>query len=158
MINPATLSEAIADRLRSIPELVAELGGDASRIQSYETDFPRSITSIELIRSLPSLSVTVVWDGTDPTTASRMAVWSHRFLVIIKSQENNYADIVTIIANGTPTDSSADGLRFIRTPIHPNCDPIGPFSSQRKQLFIDDRASMDFFELSFSLAERGREA
>lgn len=158
MIAPATLSAAVTAKLQAIPELVTLLGGDASLVGCYETDYPDYNTSVELLNKLPSPSVTVMWGGTDAGNSKRAEVWQHSILVLIKSTENNYSDYIVAIANGTPSSSSDDGLRFIRTTIHPNCDPCGPFSAIRRQLYINERTAVDFFELSLTLAERGREA
>lgn len=154
MISPATLASAIVSKLQAIPELLSLLRDDESLISSYEDDYPGSVTFIEIVLKQPNPSVVVLWNGTSTGNYKRGEAWTHRFSLLCKTQ-NAYAALWMAIADGTPSSSLDDGQPFRRTSVHSSCDIIGGLSCDRRQLFISEFSSIDYFEISFTLAERG---
>ena len=154
MLNPSTLVDSIVAKLQSIPEVVTELGELATNIQSYESEYPSSLTITEAVHNQPNPSIIVVWNGSGPGESKRGDAWVHRLSLLCKTQ-NKYADLFTVISNGIPGASTDDGLNFRRTSIHTSCDPISTLTADRRQLFVNDYSAIDYLEISFTLIERG---
>jgi len=66
MINPAELVDALVEKLRAIPELVAEMEGDPQRIYAYHDLYPKRVSLPLAIYEMPVPSILVAWQGTTP--------------------------------------------------------------------------------------------
>ncbi len=157
MINPGTLVDAIVAKLRAIPELVAELGGEASRIRAYHYRYPQQASLARAIYEMESPSILVVWRGTDPGMVGRSEVWKHRFSLYLRSREVGEAEPVTagyyrlveLLTNGVP--AGGDGQRMLYTVIDPSCYPM----DVPRLVAAADLEGVDYFEVEFSLTEIG---
>jgi hypothetical protein len=155
MTNPSDLVDNIVAALRAIPGAVSELGSDASRIAGYEDLFPGSLTISESINNMPNPSILVVYNGTATADYKKGSVWEHKFSLILKTK-NAYTDLVAAIINGVPTGGIYGGtLKFRLITLHSSCDPINELSADRRQLFLSEYSSIDYWEVSFVLYERG---
>ena len=54
MINPAELVDNLIALLRDIPELVAEMEGDAQRIFAYHDQYPKRSSLAAAIHEMPA--------------------------------------------------------------------------------------------------------
>jgi len=154
MINPNSGTDAIVAALQSITTVVSELGNDSARIVGYEDAFPGVLTITEAINNLPNPSVLVVYNGTGIGDYKKGEVWAHRYSLILKTK-NVYADLITAIINGVPVGALYHGLPFRRSTLLSSCDPIEDITSDRRQLFLSEYSSIDYWEMSFTLVERG---
>lgn len=151
MRNSGDLITAIVTKLKAITGVITEMGGDNSRIFAYEDEFPTSLNLQKAIYEMPDPAIMVIWNGTGPTGA-RYEVWAHRFSLALKAA-NKFSALCAAISNGVPT--GGDGLNFRRTTIHSDCDPIGAMNFDRRFLVVTETSTLDYFEASFSLMERG---
>jgi hypothetical protein len=151
MVDPATLISALVTKLRLIPGVVTEMDGDATAVAAYEDTFPSATSLQNAIATMPSPGILVVWNGSGPAASGRGERWTHRFSLILRAR-NKYTTLYSAIMNGVPTGGT---LKFPLVTLDAGCSPINTATCDRRSLFIDERTSLDFFELQFSLAERG---
>ena len=151
MTDLAILAAAIVAKLQAIPGVVTELSGDAGRVFAYEDEYPTSLNLQRAIYEMPDPAVMVVWNGTGPT-GQRYEVWAHRFSLMLKAA-NKFTALCAAISNGIP--AGGDGLNFRRTTIDTSCDPIGSMNFDRRFLLVTEQSTLDYFEATFTLMERG---
>lgn len=160
MLNPGTLVNSIVTILRDIPELVVEVGGDASRIYGYYGQFPTEPSLARALWAMQRPAVMVAYQGFNPGRRGG-EVWKHSFSIYLRLRETSQADppeahykALWLLVNGVP--ASAGGLRLLNAVIHADCDPMDVPSAQRQTMVIDDAgSSIDYFEFSFTLTEKG---
>lgn len=160
MLNPGTLVSSVVAALRDIPELIAEMGGEANRIYSFYGQFPTEASLARAIWTMPRPAVMVAYDGFGPGRRGG-EVWKHRMSIYLRLRETAPDDspeahyrALWLLVNGVPT--SGDGLRMLYATIHPDCDPMDVPSARRQTLVIDDAGTtMDYFEFAMTLTEKG---
>jgi hypothetical protein len=162
MVNTDTLVDSWTATLRQIPELVTALGGE-DRIVGYKDSFPKqSNLRTAIVQQQPG-SILIVFMGTDKVRfSSGGGAWSfrHRFSFFVRAplsrdRSVSYAEIWNQFVNGVPSGTT---LKLLNTEIHLECDPMdreGP-TSQRNQLVVSlDGETLDYFEFSATLIEKG---
>ncbi len=157
MINPAEIADSLVALLRDIPDLVAEMNGEAERIFAYHDQYPKKVSLALAIYQMPAPSVMVVWQGTQPGTFGGNETWKHQFSLLLRARETYEGDPPTayyrlfrVITKGVPTSL---GQPMLNATVHPSCHPMDVPSIQRQT----DQEGLDYFEVSVSFTEIGDE-
>ncbi|MGQ9686626.1 MAG: hypothetical protein ACUVT2_10030 [Thiobacillaceae bacterium] len=154
MVNPAELVEALVARLRAIPELVAEMDGDAERIYAYHDHYPKRISLSSAVYEAPHPSILVAWQRTSPGFFGRHEVWKHDFALYLRARETSevpptaYYRLWELIVNGVP---EGDSVRLLNATIHPACYPMDVPTCAR----LTDEQGVEHFVVNLSLRELG---
>ena len=154
MLNPGELVEALVAKLRAIPELVAEMEGDAARIYAYHDAYPRKVSLLSAVYEAPHPSILVAWQRTSPGLLGRNEVWKHDFILYLRAREapegpdSSYYRLFTLIVNGVP---EGDSLRLLNAEVHPACYPMDVPTCGR----VTDEQGVDHFVVNLSLREIG---
>ena len=108
MTNPAETVEALVAKLRAIPELVAEMEGDAARIYAYHDAHPRNVSLLSAVYEAPHPSIVVAWQRTSPGQFGRNEVWKHDLILYLRAREapeapdSSYCRLFMLMVNGVP--------------------------------------------------------
>lgn len=157
MLNPDDLVAAWITALQSVPDLASALGGEnGAGVAGYIDAFPQSNNLVRAIKEQAPGSLLVIYMGTTKTRVGTAIQFSHRFTFVVRAPEGgSYGAIFNAFVNGKPDGSD---LPLLHYDIHPSCYPMDfdlP-SSQRNSLLVSvDGATLDYFEFSASLVERG---
>jgi hypothetical protein len=156
MINPSEIAINLVDLLRSIPELVAEMG-DAERIFAYHDRYPQNISLSLAIYRMPAPSIMVAWQGSGIGSFGIAGAWKHRFSIYVRAGENleddpptGYYRLARLILKGVPTGSPQP---LLYTMVHPSCHAMEPGDFARQT----DAEGVDYFELPVTFTEMGDE-
>ncbi len=157
MVNPSEIVEALVAKLRDIPDLVTEVGGDAQRIYAYHDRYPDNVSLDAAKYQMTGPAVMVAWTGTRLGSRGDFTAWKHEFSISLraKKETNNppdgYYKLYRLITKGVPVNG--DGQPLIYTTVHESCDPLddGIPPIQRQT----DAAGVDYFEISLSFTEIG---
>jgi hypothetical protein len=155
VINPAELVDALVAKLRAIPELVAEMEGDAERIRAYHDLYPKRVSLALAIYEMPAPAILVAWQGTTPGSFGAGEAWKHNLSLYLRARETFEGDPPTAyyrlfdrIVNGVPTGSA---FKMLYTTIHPACHPMDLPSIER----ATDEQGTDYFQVTVSFTEMG---
>src|ERR1039458_1948710 len=108
MIDPSELITNLIGTLRDIPDLVIEMGGDAERIYPYHDSYPKNVSLVHAIHSMPAPGLMVVWQGTQPGSFGGVDVWKHQITLFLRAKEETtvgtaYYVLFRLIIKGVPT-------------------------------------------------------
>lgn len=153
MIDPSGLVNNLVAMLCDIPELVAEMGGEASRIYAYHDSYPKNISLAHAIHNMPAPAIMAVWQGTQPGTFGGVDVWKHQVTLFLRAKDETtvgtaYYRLFRLITKGVPT---AAGVAMINATVHPCCYPMDLPTIQRQT----DSEGLDYFEVPLSFTEIG---
>jgi hypothetical protein len=151
MIDASVLVSNLVALLRDIPELVAALGS-ADRIQEYRDRFPDAVSLPYAIHQMPTSSILVAWQGTQPGTLDGVDVWRHQIGIYVRSGEvaapTAYPALFRLITKGVPTSV---GIQLSNATVHPSCYPMDLPTIQRAA----DAEGLDYFEVTTTFTEMG---
>lgn len=155
MVRPDILLNAIADKLRLIPELAN------IPIYTYDESYPYQSDIALAIWKLKAPSLLVVWRGSSPGSKARIEVWRHSYSVIIRSNEDSetaanpasYFEIWAAISNGKPADGT--GCSFRGSSVHESVFAMETPSIVRQTLYVTAETRLDYHEVQIVLTERG---
>jgi len=157
MIDTSELVDSLVALLRDIPELVAEMGGDASRIYAYHDQYPKRSSLALAIHQMPAPSIMATWQGTVPGSFGGSDVWKHQVTLYLRSRETldgdpptAYYKLFRLVTKGVP---AAAGAPMLNVTVHPSCYPMDVPSIQRST----DAEGLDYFEVQISFVEAGDE-
>lgn len=156
MIDSSVLIDNLVVMLRDIPELVTEMGGDATRIYAYHDQYPKKPSLAYAIHQMPAPSIMVAWQGTIPGSFGLCEVWKHQIALYLRARETQdidppaYYRLFRLITRGVPT---AGGQPMINATVLPSCNPMDVPSIQRQT----DAEALDYFEVSMAFTEIGDE-
>lgn len=157
MVDANELLDALRDKLRSIPALLAQMALE-ERIAVYRDYYPGAVNLLQAINLMPAPGMLIVYDG-NTRAMGRRELWQHNFRIAIRCQNQNpddggYGAIITALANGVPEGSP---VAMFFSEIHPACYAMGGFDSRRQQILIDGftMTVLEYFELTFNLKEKG---
>ena len=132
MLNPAPITDAIAEVLQSIPELAAAMTVfDANqnplcRINAFHYRLGAEHRLAEAIYKMPAPSTLVAWDGTQGGNFDGQTMWKHRFNVYFRmgnaagmADPIGYEDLWSILCNQPPTGSPVN-IRYMQ--LYPGLD------------------------------------
>ncbi len=155
MINPAELVDNLVAMLRAIPDLVAEMDGDAERIYAYHDHYPKKASLAQAIHNMPAPAVMAVWQGTAPGTLGSVDVWKHQVTLYLRSREADdsappaaYYRLFRLITKGVPAGSE---VPMLNATVHPSCYPMDLPQIQRQT----DAEGLDYFEVPITFTEIG---
>jgi hypothetical protein len=155
MIDPSELVDSLVAMLQDIPDLVIEMGGDAERIYPYHDSYPKRVSLVHAIHSMPAPGLMAVWQGTQPGSFGGVDVWKHQVTLFLRARETFDGDPPTpyyrmfrLITKGIPT---AAGAEMLNAMVHPSCYPMDLPQIQRQT----DAEGLDYFEVPLSFTEIG---
>jgi hypothetical protein len=147
MINPSEVVNSLVAILRDIPELVAEMGGDADRIYAYHDSFPKRVSLARAIHLMPAPAIMAVWQGTAPGSFGGYSVWKHQVTLFVRAPESYY-NVFRLLTKGVPTMA---GVPMSNVTVHQSCYPMDLPLIQRQQ----DAEGVDYFEVPIAFTEIG---
>lgn len=155
MIDPSLLVDNLVALLRDIPELVAEMGGDAQRIFAYHDQYPKRASLAAAIHDMPAPGIMAAWQGTTPGAFGGMEVWKHQVTLYLRARETYDGDPPTayyrlfrLITKGVPTSM---GIPLMNATVHGACHPMDLPLIQRQT----DAEGLDYFEVPLTFTEMG---
>jgi hypothetical protein len=158
LINPSEIVDALVTLLRSIPDLVEELGGNEENIFAYHDRYPKNISIEKAKYEQPSPSVMAVWQGTGVGNQGSFTVWKHSVSLFLRSAEDPGDDIPTgyytlyrLILKGVPESGVGEQPMIYQT-VHASCTPMDDVPSIQRQ---SDASGIDYFEITLSFTEIG---
>ena len=123
MLNPASITDAIANVLLSIPELNAAMG---SRISAFHFRLGQEHRLAEAIYKMPAPSMLVAWEGTKGGNFDGQTIWKHRWGIYYRmgnaagvADPVGYEDLWWITCN-RPPGGSGPNIRYLQ--IYPGLD------------------------------------
>ena len=57
MIDPSEIVTNLVAMLRDVPDLLVEVGGDPTRIYAYHDQYPKNISLVHAIHTMPAPSI-----------------------------------------------------------------------------------------------------
>lgn len=153
MIDTSELVDRMIALLRDIPELVTEMGGDASRIYPYHDSYPKNISLAHAIHTMPAPAIMAVWQGTQPGTFGEVDVWKHQVTLFLRAKAEAavgtaYYRLFRLITKGVPAGSE---VTMLNAAVHPSCHPMDLPLIQRQT----DAEGLDYFEVPLTFTEMG---
>ena len=155
MIDSSEIVDNLVAMLRDIPALVDEMGGDPDRIFAYHDQYPKNISLVHAIHSMPSPSIMAVWQGTAPGSFGGVDVWKHQITLFLRARETfdgetagTYYRLFRLIVKGIP-DST--GQEMLNATVHPACNAMDLPQISRQT----DAEALDYFEVPLSFTEMG---
>jgi len=118
VVNPDELVDAVRDKLRLIPAVVAMVDGDDSRISSY---IDGDVSLASAVYEMPTPSILVAWVGNEPGEDSQP--WLHLILAYIRlGAGQRLGEAFYNICNSVAT---GDSQKFTETEFHQDFEQIG---------------------------------
>ena len=153
MIDTSALVNNLVAMLRDIPALVTEMDGDATRIYAYHDSYPKIVSLVHAIHSMPAPSIMAVWQGTQPGSFGGVDVWKHQVTLFLRAKAEGtvgtaYYTLFRLITKGTPTVA---GVAMLNATVHTSCYPMDLPHIQRQT----DAEGLDYFEVPLSFTEIG---
>ena len=156
MIDPSEIVTNLVAMLRDVPDLVAEMGGDAERIYAYHDQYPKNVSLVHAIHAMPAPSIMAVWQGTQPGSFGGMDVWKHQVTLFLRARETfggdpptAYYRLFRLITKGVP-----DCGRRRRCSTPPSTPPATRWTCRSIQRQTDAEG-LDYFEVPLSFTEIG---
>lgn len=159
MSVPAALVKALVTKLRGIPGMATEMGGDLTRIRAYHYRYPvESRLGKAIETDLQSPGMLVAYRRMGSAVVGGALVFRHKVSVFFRCREvgadededAGYYELMDLMLNGVP--AGGDGQIMLYTTIEPNClpgfDPLPEFVQ------ATDAAGLDYFEGIFNFTER----
>lgn len=155
MIDPSVLVDNLVAMLQDIPDLVEEMGGDATRIYAYHDAYPARTSLSHAIHQMPAPSVMVAWMGTAPGTLGTVEVWKHHVTGFLRAPESTPGDppaayyrLFKLVVKGKPTSSAQ---KMLYADVHPSCQPMDLPMVERQT----DAEGLDYFQIPMTFTEIG---
>ena len=155
MLDPGTITDAIVSALRTIPELVLQMGGDPEKIYAHHYLYGSDVRLVEAVYRIVPPSILVVWDGTQGGNFDGQTIWKHRFQLHIRtanvagiSEPTSYEKVWFLLVNGSVYGGS---LNIRQVNLLPELDLMEVPSIGHRQ----DEELMDYFVGTFIFPEIG---
>lgn len=149
MISLIELTDAMVLTLRSIPEVVALLGGDPAAIDGYIDQNPDRNALGSAIYQMRPGSVLVAWQDT-LLGQGEMEAWLHHLVIFVRAARGQSSlTLIEAIVNGVPVPG--DGLRWHYCPIMPGVLPTNITELARPT----DEEGIDYFSIMTETKETG---
>jgi|GEM_PF-485452 len=158
MVNASEIANSLRDLLRTVPDLLADMGDDSERIFCYHDRYPANVNLSQAIHDMPSPGVMIVWQGRSLGSFGSLEVFKHRFSVIFRAGESSLQDdpprgyytMDKALWDGIPGGA---GLPMKYQAVHASCHPMDPYSISRQT----DAEGVDYWEAQISFTEVGDE-
>lgn len=155
MIDVSELVDNLVALLRDIPDLMAEVSGEADRIYAYHDQYPKRSSLPLAIHQMLAPSIMVAWQGTGPGSFGGNDVWKHQVALYLRARETAdnepptaYYRLFRLITKGIP---AAAGVSLINATVHPSCYSMEIPSIHR----ATDAEGLDYFEVTMCFVEIG---
>ena len=127
MIDPYELVDNLVAALQDIADLVAAMNADKTRIFAYRDSYPKQVSLVHAIHTMPAPGCMAVWQGTQPASFGGMDVWKHQVTLFLRVGANAdgaspYYALFRLITKGAP--SKAGGVQMINLTVHASCYPM----------------------------------
>ena len=144
MTSPQTVMDAYLAALRATPEVVALVGGDASKITSAGGEAYESYT--KAVQRMFAPSILVAWTGSQ--AIFNPPEWAkHRVTIAIRMDVyGKYADAWMALWNG---NAAASGCRWLEYSIAPLLHPPDSPAMNRRV----DAAGVEYFEFTTAFGD-----
>lgn len=158
MINPIDIQDGFVAKLRDIPGLVAEMGGNANNIMSFKRQFPDYTNFRRFVGDQVGPAIIISWHGQYGGSTSSMEVWKHTFLAVFISP------IETGSSNPTPwlyrvwrqfvkgVPASGGGLKMDQIDPHPL---VLPMDVPSIEWTFGDEVGIDLPQATIVFTEKG---
>lgn len=144
----ADLRSALVTYLRSIDDLVDELGGNEANIVEY-VDAPSNEFAFA-VKNLPTPGLLVAYWGRG-LGGQFPGLRSDRFILMLKPGGSPTA-VLELLENGIPTASGADGRRMLDQRLHEDYHPMEFVTMDRRSLDLGV-GSIDYWEIQTSFKQ-----
>ena len=155
MIDPSEITTNLVAMLRDVPDLVAEVGGDPTRIYAYHDQYPKNVSLVHAMHAMPAPSIMAVWQGTQPGFFGGVDVWKHQVTLFLCAKEtfagdppSSYYRLFRLLTKGVAAET---GQPLLNATVHTSCYPMDLPSIQRQT----DAEGLDYFEVPLSFTEMG---
>ena len=153
MIDASEIVNNLVTMLRDVPDLVTAVGSDANRIFAYHDSYPKNVSLAHALHQMPSPSIMVAWQGTQPGAFGGVDVWRHQIALFLRAKEEStvgtaYYKLFRLIVKGVP---AATGIALENATVHSSCYAMDLPSIQRQT----DAEGLDYFEVTLSFTETG---
>jgi hypothetical protein len=151
MIDFITLTDAMVDKLRKIPPLVAELNNKPEAIVGYIDIHPTRNSVRNASYEMPAASLLVAWKETVLSRAAEeMYAWVHHIEIYARGRLGASAmTVIHKIVNGVPTPGDGQPWRYC-----PIMDGVLPTSVTEIARSTDDEG-IDLFVMLTETQETG---
>src|SRR5664279_3338696 len=106
MIDPYELVDNVVAALQDIGDLVAAMGADKARIFAYRDTYPKKVSLVHAIHTMPAPGCMAVWQGSSPGSFGGMDVWKHQVTLFLRIGEgSDYPTLFRLITKGVPTSA-----------------------------------------------------
>ncbi len=120
MLNPSTITDAIAATLKAIPALAAAMTVDSVvRIDAFHYRLGDEFRLTEAIYKMAAPSMLIAWEGTQGGNFDGATIWKHKFGVYYRmgnaagvDDPLGYEDLFWLTCNSIPTGNSVN-IRYI---------------------------------------------
>jgi hypothetical protein len=153
MNNPSALINALVSSYRTIPALVALLGGKQQNIFAYHDVYPENASVVEAVMQLQPGQMMIAWNGSSPAPTP-MGFWSHAIKIFIRASEeavsvqpSSYYEVFRLAVDGVATGTTIPMRDF---EVVNYCDPMTDVNIDRST----DPEGVDYFEISMNFVER----
>jgi hypothetical protein len=155
LLNPQILLNAIAEKLRLIPELANV------PVYTYDESFPVSNDLMLGIWKLKAPGLLVIWRGTSPGAKTGMEAWRHSYSIAVRATSDtnmvatpsDYFTLWTAIMNGVPADGN--NCDFRHSHLHEAVYQVQPPSILRQTIFVTPESRLDYYEIFLNYDEKG---
>lgn len=158
MTNPGNLIDGIVSALRSVPDLVAEHGGDANRIAAFDGFYLAQPTVALAVFEMPIPGTLVVYQGFGPGGVANR--WHHRVSLFHRQRPaaeiesaTTYLAALWLLVNGVPAGQTQ---RLVDYEFHGDYDSMLPPTLARRTMLLDQAGgAVDYFEVQLAVPEKG---
>ncbi len=155
MLNPQVLLDAIAEKLRLIPELASV------PVYTYDERYPINTDMLMAIYKLKAPGLLVIWRGSSPGAKDKMEAWRHSYSIVVRATTDvsvatipsNVFDLWTVIMNSIPADGT--NCNFRHSHLHPAVYQMQPPSILRQTMFVTPETRLDYYEIGLAYDEKG---
>lgn len=163
MLDAVTILTRLELALRSIPALVAGLGGKAANIYSITRRLPAVQSIQQAVSEMDAPQILIVHLGSQTGSKQHGYRWVHNFRLHLRSEspltvnaaQFGYWDMCAAIANGHPANGIdwAGEVNFTLCTLHPQLDPVGE-GFLFTNAFLPDWGA-EFWFINLTLIENG---
>jgi hypothetical protein len=158
LLSGSTVLSSWVTKLRDIPLLVTELGGDANNIVEFKHKFPAQTALYRHLSQLVGPKLVFHYDSMFGSNNPSSEVWRHSLVgFAIPPVEGSEIDawidrVFRLLVKGVPTASG--GVPMDQISVHANLYPMDVTGVSRTWIPGQD-AGMDVAQFSFTFAEWG---
>lgn len=154
MINPSTLTDAVVAALQGIPDLVAAMHDDPTRIYAYHYLYGEESKFDLALNEIKPPSILVAWEGTLGGNFNGYTIWKHRIGCYVRSSNMANVDVPTsyeylfyTMVNGPV--NGGQNIRYI------NVLPTVDIMDTPQAIHMLDEERMDYFKVEMVFPELG---